>query len=60
MSRHLVDIDDAATYLNVSPRFVRRLIAQRRIDYLKIGKFVRFDQADLDQWIDDQRVCARP
>ncbi len=55
----LLDIDGTAAYLNVSPRFIRRLIAQRRIDYLKIGKFVRFNQRELDDWIEEQRVQAR-
>ena len=56
----LLDIDGAATYLNVGPRFIRRLIAQRRINYLKIGKFIRFDQTELDAWIQQQRVDAIP
>ncbi|MFT7600102.1 MAG: excisionase family DNA binding protein [Acidimicrobiales bacterium] len=52
----LLDIDQAADRLNVTPRFIRRLIAQRRIDYLKIGKFIRFNPADLDDWIEAQRI----
>ncbi|MCP4959211.1 MAG: helix-turn-helix domain-containing protein, partial [bacterium] len=44
----LLTIDEAAERLNVSVRFVRRLVAERRVPYLKIGKFVRFDQDDLD------------
>jgi excisionase family DNA binding protein len=59
MTKRLLDIDDAADYLNVSPRFIRRLTAQRRINYLKIGKFVRFDQDELDDWVQAQRVDAR-
>ncbi len=52
----LLDIDQAAERLNVTPRFIRRLIAQRRIDYLKIGKFIRFHPDDLDNWIEHQRI----
>ncbi len=52
----LLTIDEAAERLNVSVRFVRRLVAERRVPYLKIGKFVRFDQDDLDSWIAAQRV----
>ena len=52
----LLDINQAAERLNVTPRFIRRLIAQRRIDYLKIGKFIRFHTDDLDSWIEDQRI----
>ncbi|MEM7342484.1 MAG: excisionase family DNA-binding protein [Actinomycetota bacterium] len=54
----LVDIDGAADYLTVSPRLVRAMVAERRIPYLKVGKFVRFDLDDLDGWLDQQRVAA--
>ena len=55
----LLDIDGAADHLNVSPRFIRRLVAQRRVNYLKNGKFVRFDQDELDEWVQQQRIDAR-
>jgi excisionase family DNA binding protein len=54
----LLDIDDLASWLGVEPGFVRRLIAQRRIPFLKIGKYVRFDPAEIPAWIDGQRVQA--
>ncbi|MCP4965341.1 MAG: helix-turn-helix domain-containing protein [bacterium] len=52
----MLTIDEAAERLNVSVRFVRRLVAERRVPYLKIGKFVRFDQDDLDSGNAAQRV----
>lgn len=52
----LLTIEQAAERLNVTPRFIRRLIAQRRIDYHKVGKFIRFRPEDLDNWIEDQRI----
>ena len=58
MSGKLLDIDGAAERMNVSPRMIRRLIAQRRLSYLKIGKFVRFDPVALDECIYEQYVKA--
>jgi len=52
----LVDVATAATRLGVTVRFVRRLVAERRIPYLKVGKFIRFDPAEVEQWIDDNQV----
>lgn len=52
----LLDIAQAAERLNLTPRFIRRLIAERRIDYLKIGKFIRFHPTELDAWIERQRI----
>lgn len=52
----LLTVDQAAERLNVSTRFVRRLVDERRVPYLKIGKFVRFAEDELDAWIEAQRI----
>lgn len=56
----LLDIEGVATSLGVTPRLLRRLVAERRIPFLKVGKFVRFDPAELSVWIDQQRIVAAP
>jgi len=52
----LLDIDALAVNLCVTTSFVRRLIHERRIPFLKIGKFIRFHPTDIENWILDQRV----
>lgn len=52
----LVDVEGAAARLGISVRHVRHLIAQRRIPYVKVGHYVRFDPDELDAWIDERRV----
>lgn len=54
----LWDPDRLAEHLGVSARFVRRLVEERRVPYLKVGKFVRFDPAEVDDWLEQQRVKA--
>ena len=39
----LLSIDQLADHLGVTPRHVRRLIAERRVPFLRVGRFVRFD-----------------
>ena len=56
----LIDIHGVAEVLGVTPRHIQRLVAERRIPYLKIGRFVRFDRAELDVWLDQQRREVRP
>jgi excisionase family DNA binding protein len=53
----LLDIDAVATALGVTPRHVQRLVSERRVPFLKIGRFVRFDAAELNAWVDQQRVA---
>jgi len=52
----LLSVDKAAERLNTSPRFIRRLIAERRIAFTKIGRHVRLDIADLDAFVAAGRV----
>jgi len=54
----LLDTKRAAEYLAVSDHFVRRLVRERRIPFIKIGKYVRFDARDLDEYIDSSRHTA--
>ena len=54
-NRSLLGFDAMAEWLE-STVFVRRLVAERRIPFVKIGKFVRFDPAEVSAWIDGQRV----
>ncbi len=52
----LLTIDQLAEHLGITVRHVRRLIAERRVPYLKVGKLVRFDPAEIAGWLDEARV----
>ena len=52
----LLDIGAVAERLCVTERHVRRLVAERRIPYVKVGRFVRFDPVDIADWITAARV----
>ena len=55
----LMTIEQAAAYLGTGERFVRRLISQRRIPFVKLGRHVRLERSSLDQFIDAGRVPSR-
>ena len=57
--RVLMGIEDVAERLGVGVRHVRRLVADRRIPYLKWGHLLRFDPIEIDGWLDDARRPAR-
>lgn len=52
----LLTVSQAGEYLRTGERFVRRLIAERRISYVKLGKHVRLQRSTLDAFIDAGRV----
>ena len=47
----LLGVADAAVYLNTSERHVRRLRAENRLRYVKVGAKLRFRRNDLDGFI---------
>jgi excisionase family DNA binding protein len=51
----LVDIEWVAKRLGVKVRHVRRLVADRRIPFVKWGHLLRFDPAEIEAWIDGSR-----
>jgi excisionase family DNA binding protein len=51
-------IVEASTYLNVSVGFLRGVVADRRVRFCKVGKFLRFDVVDLDALAETFEVGA--
>jgi excisionase family DNA binding protein len=47
----LLTVTEAAELLKTSERFPRRLIAERRIRFVKVGRFVRIPESALREFI---------
>jgi excisionase family DNA binding protein len=54
----LLSVEEAAERLGTSTRFVRRLIFERRIAFVKVGRHVRIAPADLDAFVAAGHVDA--
>ena len=52
----LLTVEEAAARLNTSPRFVRRLISERRIAFTQLGRHVWIAEADLTAYVEAGRV----
>ncbi len=55
----LLTVAQAGEYLGTSERFIRRLITERRIAYVKVGKYVRQERSALDALEDAGRVHSQ-
>lgn len=56
----LIDLPTVAQRLGVNERHIRRLVAERRIPFLKWGHLLRFDPAEIESWLDAGRFSAEP
>jgi excisionase family DNA binding protein len=52
MSERLLTVAEAAEMLRTSERFPRRLIAERRIRFTRIGRHVRIPESALREFVD--------
>ena len=58
----LLTVHDAARFLNVSASWVyvhTREDADDRLPFVKLGKYLRFDRADLRAYVDAKRASTR-
>jgi excisionase family DNA binding protein len=52
----LLTVAEVAELLGTSERFPRRLIAERRIRFVKLGRYVRIPESAVREFIDAGRV----
>ncbi|MGD0084032.1 MAG: helix-turn-helix domain-containing protein [Acidimicrobiales bacterium] len=57
---HLLTIEELADHLGVTIRHVRRLIAEKRVPYVKWRRLIRFDPDEIARWLDDARHPQHP
>lgn len=55
----LLDIQGVAEHLGVNVRHIRRLVAERRIPFIKWGHLIRFDPSEVADWLQAARVPNR-
>jgi excisionase family DNA binding protein len=58
--RRLLDVAAVAERLSTSVRHIRRLVQERRIPVVRVGRLVRFDPVDIDAWLDEHRSSTDP
>jgi excisionase family DNA binding protein len=56
----LLTVQEAARLLAVSVSTLYGWVWQRRIPFVKVGRALRFDMADLEKFIQANRTQARP
>lgn len=60
MHTNLMDIEQAARFLNVKVSRLRSAILNKEIPFLKIGRLVRFHKEDLEAWIEGLKKKMKP
>ena len=54
----LMSVPDIATRFAVKPRFIYRLVDERKIPFTRVGRYLRFDPADVEAYLASRRTEA--
>ena len=52
MTKELCDIKELSSYLKVSIPEIRKLVREKRIPNLRIGKMIKFDLVSINKWLE--------
>lgn len=55
----LLTAEEVADFLQVPKSWVYEAAREGRIPHIRLGRYVRFDQADIEQWLSTLRSNAR-
>lgn len=56
VGRRLFDIKEASDYIGLQVDTVYRMVSQRRIPFVKVGRRTMFNVRLLDDWLDENTV----
>lgn len=56
MQKRFIGIQELAEYLDISINTARTWVWQRQIPYHKLGRLVKFDIIELNEWLKDRKV----
>jgi len=52
----LLPLKEAARQIGIQPKTLYSWVHTRKIQFVKAGRLVRFDQRDINAWIENQKV----
>jgi excisionase family DNA binding protein len=56
----LLTFNEFCNYTKSTPRTGRYLVSRKLIPYVKVGKFLRFRQSDIDKFLREYTIEALP
>lgn len=56
MEKRLFNIEELAEYIAVPKGTIYNWISQRKLPFIKMGRRVKFDKQDIDNFIDERKI----
>ena len=56
MERRFIGVKELSEYLGISKHTVYYWVGMRKIPYVKMGKIVKFDLREIEEWLKERKV----
>jgi excisionase family DNA binding protein len=56
MEKRLLRVEEVAEFLKVSVNTIYGWVYQKRIPHKKIGRLLRFDEKEIEKWVEENSV----
>lgn len=56
MEKRFININELSQYIGLTKGTLYVWVCQKKIPYLKLGKLVKFDLREIEDWMKDKRV----
>ena len=60
ITRRLLSLDETSEYLGLAQTTLYKMVSQRRLPFVKVGRLVKFDKGLLDEWIKQHTFMPMP
>ena len=60
LPKRLLTIQELAEFTGLSIQTIYKMVNQRRIPYVKVGRLLRFDSRLIDDWLQAHTVMPMP
>ena len=57
MNKKLVNIEELSAYLGLPISTIYTWTHQKKIPHVKMGRTLRFDLVEIDEWVDERKVA---
>jgi len=57
MDKRFLGIEELSEYIGLTKGTLYVWVCQRKIPYLKVGKLVKFDLKEIDDWLKGKRIA---
>ena len=59
MTDRLITIQELSDRLQIKPSFIRKLVFQRRLPVIRVGRCLRFKPTAIEAWLAERSTPAR-